>query len=127
MKTEHVGICVEDLQKTIAWYHQYFGFEVVKEFEKAELEFKGVTLKSGESVLEMLAPYHPEKMHAQASNLPQALRSIGTNHFAVAIERIDETYNKMKSAGAGLITDLMDGRFFFVRDPDGTLIEVRKA
>jgi catechol 2,3-dioxygenase-like lactoylglutathione lyase family enzyme len=79
---EHFGISVLDIQRSVRWYQDIFGFQVVKEFEKPELQIKGAVMKRGDLSLEILQPYSPKELPAEDSSLVALLQRIGANHFA---------------------------------------------
>lgn len=47
LRMEHFGISVTDIEESIRWYRDVFGFEVVKQFEKPDLQIKGAVMKKG--------------------------------------------------------------------------------
>jgi catechol 2,3-dioxygenase-like lactoylglutathione lyase family enzyme len=122
---EHFGISVVDIDRSVRWYRDVFGFQVVKQFEKPDLQIKGATMKRGDFSLEILQPYLPKALPAEDNSLVVLLRRIGANHFAVGADDVNAFYNELKSKKVELVTELMEQRFFFCKDPDGTLIEVR--
>ncbi|MGD0489720.1 MAG: VOC family protein [Syntrophorhabdales bacterium] len=124
---EHFGISVLDIQRSVRWYQDIFGFQVVKEFEKPELQIKGAVMKRGDLSLEILQPYSPKELPAEDSSLVALLQRIGANHFAISAEDVKSLYNELKSQKAELVTELIEQRFFFCKDPDGTLIEIKQC
>ncbi len=46
-------------------------------------------------------------------------------HRGISAEDVNAFYSELKSKKVELVTELMEQRFFFCKDPDGTLIEVR--
>jgi catechol 2,3-dioxygenase-like lactoylglutathione lyase family enzyme len=111
----HIGISVADLDASLQWYKEHFGFEETRRFTKPEFEMKGAALSDGRIGLEVIMPSVPVKRAAVPASLAEALRQCGANHLA------------LRSAGAQLITEIIGGRFFFCADPDGTLLEVRQG
>ncbi len=124
-RLEHLGISVTDIESAIGWYRDVFGLEVVKRFEKPGLQIKGAAMMKGDLYIEILEPYEVNKSFAADDTLVGLLRKIGANHFAVTVEDPESFYRELKSKGVDLVTEIMDRRFFFCRDPDGTLIEIR--
>jgi catechol 2,3-dioxygenase-like lactoylglutathione lyase family enzyme len=124
---EHFGISVVDIHRSVRWYQGIFGFKVVKQFEKPELQIKGVVMKRGDLSLEILQPYSPKELPAEDDSLVALLQRIGANHFAISAEDVKSLYNELKSQKAELVTELIEQRFFFCKDPDGTLIEVTQC
>lgn len=125
VKVQHVGISVSDLDRSVAWYVSHFGFEETKRFEKPELEIKGAALALGDCGLEILAPYAPVSATKTDDTLVHALRATGANHMALAVDDVAACYRKFVAEGVEMISELLDGRFFFCRDPDGTVLEIK--
>ena len=123
---EHAGVTVTDIDEAVAWYGASFGFEETRRFEKAELQIKGATLQLGDDVLELLEPYHPEPDPRTGGSLEALLARVGANHFALNVDDASAAYEKLRADGTEMVTELLEGRFFFCRDPFGTLIEVRQ-
>jgi catechol 2,3-dioxygenase-like lactoylglutathione lyase family enzyme len=121
----HIGISVVDIDRSVQWYTNLFGFKEVTRFEKAELEIKAAVLCLGEHTIELIAPYRPQPLTIEGNGLAEALRSIGVNHIAVAVDDINGIYGKCLSNKAEMVTELIHGRMFFCRDPDGTLLEIK--
>jgi catechol 2,3-dioxygenase-like lactoylglutathione lyase family enzyme len=82
-------------------------------------------MKRGEFSLEILQPYTAREPSAENNSLVYLLQRIGANHFAVSVEDVNSFYHELKSKKAELVTELIDQRFFFCKDPDSTLIEVK--
>ena len=125
-RIEHVGVTVTDLEGAVAWYTESFGFEETRRFEKAEFQVKGAALQLGDDALELLEPYDPAPGHPSGRELPALLAQVGANHFALNVDDAAAAYEKLQADGSELVTELLEGRFFFCRDPFGTLIEVRE-
>jgi catechol 2,3-dioxygenase-like lactoylglutathione lyase family enzyme len=124
---QHAGISVADLDRSVAWYVQQFGFEEARRFEKESLEICGALLMLGDQGLEILQPYTPLPRREAGKTLPEQLSVTGANHLALAVDDVAACFAAMTEAGACMVTDLMDGRFFFCKDPDETLLEIRQA
>ncbi len=123
---EHAGVTVTDLEVAVAWYAESFGFEETRRFEKAEFQVKGATLQLGDDVLELLEPYDPEPDPRAEGALEVLLARVGANHIALNVDDAATAFEKLQADGVSLVTELLEGRFFFCRDPFGTLIEVRQ-
>ncbi|MBN8219171.1 MAG: VOC family protein [Spirochaetes bacterium] len=122
----HFGICVRDLDATVKWYRKHLGFTEVKRFERAELEIQGALLSLPGGFIEVLSPLHPA-MAAREGLLVHQLQKLGANHFAVAVDDVKAAFRRMKALPLPYQSELVDGRFFFCKDPEGTLIEIKQA
>lgn len=123
---EHIGLSVSDLEASISWYQGFFDFEVLKRFEKEGMEIKGALIRSGNCQIELLEPHHKDLAVNDRSTLVHALRRTGSNHFAISVESVASCFESMKSKDVELVTELIENRFYFCCDRDGTLIEVRQ-
>ena len=122
---EHLAITVTNLEKSVDWYKTNFGFQEIKRFNKPELELKGATLKLENFTLEIIQPYSLEPLRERNESLNDLLKKPRINHFALTTENLVHSYNELKNRGVELVTELTE-RYFFCRDFDGTLIEVRQ-
>lgn len=124
-KIRHIGICATDIDRTVNWYSRWFGFREVKRFEKAEFEIKGALMSLGDFAIEVLVPKGPLETQRERSGIIETFRQPGTNHIAIEVDDVTALYEKCLAEGVPLVTDLVDGRFFFCKDPDGTVLEIR--
>ena len=122
----HSGISVTDLRRSIDWYGRHFGFQVVREFEKEALEVKAAVLELGGFTLEVLAPFEPDVRKKTKGPLSHHLRSTGTNHLALLADDVADCFEQFQQEGIEIVYPLLDGRIFFCKDPDGTLIEIKQ-
>src|SRR5512139_342050 len=122
---QHIGISVADLDRSVAWYTSHLGFAETKRFRKDDLEISGAVLQLGVMSLEVLAPFAPAPAAPPALTLVEQLRRIGMNHIAIGVEDLPACHERLRASGAFLMTPVVDGRFFFCTDPDGTVLEVR--
>ena len=123
---QHIGISVVDLEQSIQWYAAFFGFIETKRFRKDALEISGAVLQLGNMSLEILAPFTPIHPPSPPHSLVEQLRKIGTNHIAIGVSDLSSCFDKLTDAGCSMMTPIIDGRFFFCSDPDGTVLEIRK-
>jgi catechol 2,3-dioxygenase-like lactoylglutathione lyase family enzyme len=122
---QHIGISVADLDRSVAWYRSHFGFSEAKRFRKEAFEISGAVLQLGGMILEVLAPFVPAPPAPQAGSLVEQLRRTGVNHIAINVADLPACREQRRASRASLLTEIIDGRFFFCIDPDGTVLEVR--
>ena len=125
-RIEHTGLTVGDIDGAVDWYISNFGFDVIRRFDKPELEIVGATLKLGEDHIEILQPVGPVADPDVIGPLTACLRRGGANHIALNVDDIAQAYETLTANGVEFITELLESRYFFCRDPFGTLIEVRQ-
>ena len=123
----HVGISVADLERSVAWYAKNFGFTEVKRFVKNEREIRAAVMQLGDATLEIIAPFRPEPAPPRATSLTEQLRRTGVNHIAIRVDDPAACYNRLADAGCAMLSPLIEGRFFFCADPDGTVLEIKNG
>jgi catechol 2,3-dioxygenase-like lactoylglutathione lyase family enzyme len=123
---DHTGIIVSDVYKSSQWYINNLGFKEIKKFYKEQLRIKGATLQLNDFYLELIEPttkHYPKK---NFSPLDRLLEKIGTSHIAFSTEDVNLAYNNLKEDKVEMVTALIENRFFFCRDPDQNLLEIRQ-
>ena len=129
----HVGITVSDLDAATEFYQSVFDCETIAAFnvdgdafatgvdiENASAEF--VHLDLGSVRLELVA-YEP----TGDDRLPADLNDVGATHLGVTVDDVDGFYASLPDSVSTLSppqTTATGTAICFLRDPDGTLIEV---
>jgi catechol 2,3-dioxygenase-like lactoylglutathione lyase family enzyme len=125
---EHVGITCSNLVESQRFYQENFGLEKTGEMKVSAERIKAifgldssatiVFLKAGEARLELFE--FPE-----AKSLKPVLETI--SHISLKVDSRQKTYEKIKNMGGEtILIDKHDGDFiYFVKDPDGGLIELK--
>ncbi len=136
-KIEHFGITVTNLENSIKFYGNNFGFEKIRVADKPDLKLKLATLQLGNSYLELLQPYKSEKQKTKKEkqninqikekDLPNLLQKT-PSHIAIGVNNIIEIYNKLMENKVEFASyfNFMKSKSFFCYDPDNFLIEVRQ-
>lgn len=122
MKLHHTAISVRDLETTIKFYVQNFGFERLKNFERPDLGAKVVFLGLNGNYIEVW------QFEKQASNKDDFfnLNTIGYKHIGLRVENVEEVYEKLRSRGLEVTAPKQGAiaKYIFVKDPDGFPVEV---
>lgn len=123
----HAGIHVRDLDKTLKWYHEVFGFKLANySFEELFL-FKGgvfprtCTARMGNFELEIF-----EAPEALPFNFVDYEYNLGTKHICFAIENIHAWIKYIKTLDVEIVVENYYGSTgvtIYLRDPDGILVE----
>ncbi|KQX34313.1 lactoylglutathione lyase [Devosia sp. Root436] len=121
---EHVGMTCGDLDRTIAFYCGLLGLTLAlrKKNERGEMAF----LDTGSGMLEIACP---DADIARSRDVPP--HEAGMRHLTFAFESVDAIFEKLAAAGVELIEPPRPAYFIemikrvaFVRDPDGTIVEL---
>ena len=136
----HVGICVSDLERSLAFYRDLLGFapehelEVEGEPTDTLLRLRGTKLKAVYlardgvriELLHFASPTEPPR-HARVMN------EVGLTHLSFRVADLDAVVTDLRAAGAQVLDDTIlrfpdfGSAACFVVDPDGQLIELVQA
>ena len=133
----HTGIVVSDAEKSIDFYTNLLGFEIKKDMMESgdyidnfsalkdvRVRTIKMTLANGDMVELLWYETHPEQ-----PDMNRPITRIGCSHFAMTVDNLDETYNRLVEAGVYFNSPPQlspDGfaKVTFCKDPDGSLIEL---
>ena len=127
---DHVAVTVSDLDRSIEFYTRNFGFECQR---IVPLRGNGrvAVLRGAGFAIEMFAPDGALPLPGDRRTPDADLKTIGVKHFALHVVDILAASDLLKANGVEFISEVMVGvrgvRRFFVRDPDGTPIEVTES
>lgn len=118
----HSMIRVFDLEKSLAFYRQAFGLELVDRLDFDDFTLAYLRNEESDFELELTWNHDQTEPYEQGS---------GYGHLAVTVEDVDAEHARMSEAGLAP-RNLVDmehqgkplARIFFVADPDGYEIEV---
>ena len=127
----HIAVSISNIDRSLAFYRKYFGFRRIEEFKISPGDFRICILRKDKITLELFEFKHRRSLPAYRKQLSSDLKTIGVKHFAFAERNITAAYNRFKKAKVKLATNIRvfeDGlRYFFIKDPDGILIEIMEA
>jgi glyoxylase I family protein len=127
----HIAVSVSDISRSAKFYGKYFGLKCIRKYVYKEAGFTIAILKKGSIALELFEFKKHKLLPKYRRVLDTDLRTIGVKHFSVEVRDIEGLYEKFKKAGLSLATGLRvlnDGsKYFFIRDPDGILVELMQA
>ena len=120
MKMAHTCVRVKDLEASVKFYHEAFGFEESRrrDFPDSKFTLVYLTLPGDDYELELTYNYD----HA-AYDLGD-----GYGHIAISSNDLEKLHEEQKNKGFN-VTDLKglpgtDPSYYFITDPDGYKIEV---
>jgi lactoylglutathione lyase len=113
-KLDHIGVYVKDLEKSLAFYSELFGFELVDRFGSGEAKIATIDIDGG--LLELI----------QRAGSPGTPPVGNWSHLAIHEPKFDKTVAKLdaKKIEKRLVTMANGNRLCFFSDPDGHTIEI---
>ena len=122
MKLHHIALTVNDLKTSIKYYQSYFNFELIKEFEKKEINGKGALLKLDEIHLELW-----QFANSKTSQDLNELQVIGIRHIAFQVDDCEKEVKRLTKLGLAF-SEIKPGasctKYGFTKDPNGIPIEL---
>lgn len=132
----HVGISVADLDRSIRFYRDVFGMELVRQREFSGSLYESIMglgrpqgrlaiLQAGTARLELFEFSHPSPKSADSD---RPVSDHGISHFCVEVGNVDQEYVRLKEAGVPFTCAPMDFsgivKATYGRDPDGNVFEL---
>lgn len=129
----HVGHHVADLDRSIRFYSEVFGFEELSRLQVPDgaaskllrvpepVGLTAVYLVLGGAVLELLHLDRPDNEPARERSFAEP----GLTHLSLTVDDVAAACEAVRANGGEVLTDTeMTGFAIMVRDPDGQLLEL---
>lgn len=111
----HIGMCVKDLEISQKFYTEILGLEVCGTHQDERIKI--VFMSSGNGIIELIQYFE--------DYTPRPAGVV--DHIAFKVENIEESVEKLKSAGVKLLFEaprpFEQGKIFFFQGPDGERLE----
>ncbi len=101
MRIEHIGIATESIEKSLSFWRDALGLELVHTEEVAEQKVRVAMLPLGEPRIELLEATSDDSPIAKFLQK----RGAGVHHIAVRVDDIHATLERLKAQGARLIDE----------------------
>ena len=130
MKIHHVALTVSNIEKSIEWYQRNLNAEILGRYEKRGSEI--VHLRIGDGQIELFE-YGDETqlLPNYRKELESDLRTVGTKHVCFEVSNLINIKQQLENNGVEIATEIdttrFGGNYFFIKDPDGILIELYQA
>ena len=136
----HTGLTVRDLERSLAFYRDVLGMEVLFEQEKeggylgaivgypdAHVRMAHLAFRGDAQRIELFQYVAPEPRGE-----PGEPRDVGITHVCLRVDDVDALAARLRAAGAEFFSDpvLVDtganagGKGVYLRDPDGVILEL---
>lgn len=120
-KMLHVCLRCENLEKSIAFYEEALGYELVRKDDYPEGEFTLAFLRDPSTGFEVELTYNYDHGPYEVGN--------GYSHFAVRVEDTKAAFEKHKAMGVTknekpYNSPSGDKAIYFISDPDGYDVEI---
>lgn len=138
----HTGFTVSDLDRSLAFYRDQLGLEVIAQQEKqggylgevvgypdAHVRMAHLRVPGGKHVVELFEYFAPEGVHPSRIEP----RDVGTAHLCFVVDDLPAAYEQLRAAGVDTFVSppvLVDtgintgGYGVYLRDPDGIVVEI---
>ena len=142
LAADHTGITVSDLERSLAFWHDVLGFELShRAHQKGDLAEQITGVAGAEILIAVVkAPGHKIELleyraPADRKKLEARPCDVGAVHVALTVDNLEAVLEKIAASGwdaAGEPQTLTMGpnaakRVIYVRDPDGTTIELMQT
>ncbi len=124
----HGGLSVSNLERSMEFYRRVFGFELDTKVTSSDGSLVIVHLKRGNDYLELFCHQSPKPMPEHAHDPMSDFAVIGTKHIAFATYQAEQMHAFLRKQKVEGLTGIYENNphylYFFLKDPDGIIIEI---
>lgn len=128
IRLAHVGLAVRDLEASIGWYRDVFGFAEARRLRFEHIGATAAFLQAGALELEMFCFDEAEALPAYRSRPVDDLRQGGFSHIALETDDIEAEIVRLRALGVVIVvepvTSQTGGAIAFINDNSGNIIEL---
>lgn len=141
LRLTHIGICVSDWERSLAFYRDVLGFQLLSELQVGgeptdrllrlkNTDLRAIYLERDGTRIELL--YYASPGH-RGDAQPRPMNQLGLTHLSLRVDDLPALLEALKQAKVHILDEThVDFSAFaagavFITDPDGTLIELVQA
>lgn len=141
MRISHIGVCVSDPERSVAFYCDGLGFQRRNDLtvkgrlpetllRLSDVELHAIYLERDGVVIELLHYASPGPV---GDGTPRPMNGLGLTHLSMAVDDLEATAARLESCGGAILRDTsiehpdLGAKAVFLTDPDGTLVELVEA
>lgn len=127
-RIHHIGIVVQSIEASAAWYVDNLGFERLYTYGWPGVQ--AAFIGRGDMKIELFQNEQAAAMTEDRQAAETNLRIGGINHFAIQVDDIDEAVAELEARGVEIVSPPKDipnsggDRFAFVHDNERMLVEL---
>lgn len=126
LRLHHGAISVKDLEQSIAFFRDVFGFEIDTQIDVSD-DFRITHMKLGDSYIELFWLKEHQALPEHAKTLDTDLSVLGTKHIAFVTDDAEAMYERLVSKEVEMVSEVRSDnpeyKYFFFKDPNGILFE----
>jgi glyoxylase I family protein len=137
VEVRHFGIVVKNLKKSLEFYQDILGFEIIKQnnevgkhldkmlgLNDVKVKTTKIGIKNGTTLIELLEYSSPN-----SELIKKKINDLGVSHFALTVKNLDKLIPILKNKGIRINSDTVMSpdrkvKVVFCFDPDETPIEL---
>lgn len=122
----HVGVSVSDIDRSVQWYGDVFGFSVISRRMQPTLKAEVCFLERDGFQIELLRYEAPKPLPPGRLHPDDDLQTIGTKHIAFRTRQFAQLLGHLQRHKVDIVVQkqINNRQIAFIRDPDGILIEI---